>query len=222
MWVIHRNRLRSRLYAHFDNAMSAVFEGRPTPILTPKSAIRELMKQNPFSFNKTIYQDEPDLVYQFGKVHPVLPIAYKQIGYILSLPRIIKPMHTDLYCVTNNAVLINSKFYKYKLPSHLVHHKYYNFQPVYLDKCQDLPDDSKLCRNDSNSIEATDVPCLMNQSLCEVEVRDYFDMGEYKLARTGYLIATHFKCRQISLHRNVSVTVSANEVYFDHLTLRVH
>ena len=43
MWTMHGNRIRARLYADFDSAASTVFEGRPTPILTPISALRELM-----------------------------------------------------------------------------------------------------------------------------------------------------------------------------------
>ena len=68
--------MKARLYADFESAITAAFSGHPTPILLPLSAIRELMKNNAYLFNNTIYQTDLNLVNQYGYVHPVLPIRY--------------------------------------------------------------------------------------------------------------------------------------------------
>ena len=84
-----RNNMRARLYADFESAITAAFSGHLTPILLPPSAIQELMKNNAYLFNDTIYQTDLNFVYQYGYVHPVLPIRYTKIGYVLGLPRIL-------------------------------------------------------------------------------------------------------------------------------------
>ena len=50
-----RSNMNARLYADFESAISAAFSRHPTPILLPLSAIRELMKNNAYLFNNTIY-----------------------------------------------------------------------------------------------------------------------------------------------------------------------
>ena len=64
LWLIHRTRIRLRLYSDFDSAVTAGFEGRPTSILTLLSAINQLINKNSFWFNNTIYQVNPHLIYQ--------------------------------------------------------------------------------------------------------------------------------------------------------------
>ena len=39
LWLIHRTRIRLRLYSDFVSAVTAVFEKRPTPIFTLSFAI---------------------------------------------------------------------------------------------------------------------------------------------------------------------------------------
>ena len=102
-FLTRRSNMKARLYADFKSAITAAFSGHPTPILLPPSAIRELMKNNAYLFNNTIYQTDLNFVYHYGYVHPVLPIGYEQIGYVLGLPRILAPNQTTLlYQVKRN------------------------------------------------------------------------------------------------------------------------
>ena len=43
-FLIRRGNMKARLYANFESALTVAFNGHPTPILLPPSAIRELMK----------------------------------------------------------------------------------------------------------------------------------------------------------------------------------
>ena len=208
-WLIHRNRLKARLYSDFDSAVTTVFGGRPTPILLPKAALRELIKENPFWFNNTIYQTNLDYVYQYGAVHPILPILYKQIGYILSLPRILNPEHTGLYCVTSNAVIHGNKLYKYSLPENFI---FFNgsMQELLPSNCQNLPENVKLC---NKRLHVRELPCLENQSLCEVTIKDY-ERSIYVTTSDGYLIATKSTCSEKSVTEETPVPTPANGVIF--------
>ena len=117
LWLIHRTRLRLRLYSDFDSAITAVFEGRPTPILTPFSAINKLINENSYCFNDTIYQVNFHLIYQYGSVHPVLPLRYGAFGYVLSLQRILGPDQTILYPIISNGIINLTKFIDSNFPS---------------------------------------------------------------------------------------------------------
>ena len=75
-FLTRRCNMKARLYADFESAITAAFSKHPTPLLLPTSAIRELMKNNAYLFNNTIYQTDLNFVYQYGYVHPVLPIRY--------------------------------------------------------------------------------------------------------------------------------------------------
>ena len=101
--------MKAWLYADFESAITAAYSGHPTPILLPPSDIRELMKNNAYLFNNTIYQTDLNFVYQYGYAHPVLPIRYGKIGYVLGLPRILAPNQTPLYCIKSNAIVHGNK-----------------------------------------------------------------------------------------------------------------
>ena len=98
-FLTRRSNMKARRYAEFESASTASFSGHPTLILLPPSAKREQMKNNAYLFNNTIYQTDLNFVYQYGYVHPVLPIRYGKIGYVLGLPGILAPNQTSLYCI---------------------------------------------------------------------------------------------------------------------------
>ena len=209
LWLIHRTRIRLRLYSDFDSAVTAVFEGHPTPILTPLSAINQLISENNFWFNNTIYLTNPHLIYQYGSVHPVLPLRYGVIGYVLSLPRIIVPHQTTLYQITSNGIINLDKIYRYKLPRYAV--KIDNkFKEIDIFKCQGLRSDIRLC---SKSIHIVENSCLQNQSNCEFELKDY---KETQLAITiyGYLLATKALCSENSVSTKHPKVIPINGVLF--------
>ena len=136
-FLTRRNNMKARLYADFESAITAAFSGHYTPILLPPSAIRELMKNNAYLFNNTIYQTDLNFVYQYEYIHPVLPILYGKIGYVLRLPRILAPNQTPLYCIKSNAVVQGNKLYKYTLPPFAVY-KNSSLQSVSLLNCHNF------------------------------------------------------------------------------------
>ena len=168
-YLTRRTRIKSRLYADFESAITAVFTGHPTPILLPPSAIRELMKNNEFWFKNTIYETDLNFVYQYGYVHPVLPIRFGKIGYVLGLPRILRADQTRLYCIKSNAIINGNKLYKYDLPLYAINVDD-KLKQVSLQNCHNLYINHHLC---SQRLDISDNLCLQNQSQCKVDVKTY-------------------------------------------------
>ena len=177
--------MKATLYPDFESAITAAFSGHPTPILLPPSAIRELMKNNAYLFNNTIYQTDLNFVYQYGYVHPVLPIRYGKIEYALGLPRILAPNQTPLYCIKSNAILHGNKLYKYTLPPYAVY-KDSSLQSVSLLNFHNLIFDYHLC---SLRLDISEHPCLENQSKCEVEIKSY-NTTQLRITEFGLLMST--------------------------------
>ena len=75
--------MKARFYADFKSAYTALFNKLYMPILLPPLALRELINNNAYLFNNTIYQTNLNSVGQYKYVHPVLLIRYGKIGYVL-------------------------------------------------------------------------------------------------------------------------------------------
>ena len=67
-----------------------------------------------------MYIEHEYLVYHYGFIFPVLLMHSEALGFILRLPRIIKPLLTSLYLLTATGILINSKVVQYILPKHSI------------------------------------------------------------------------------------------------------
>ena len=74
--LTQRSNVKATLFADFESVFTAAFSGHSTLILLPPSAIRELIKNNVYLFDNTIYQTDLNFVYQYGYVHLVLRIRY--------------------------------------------------------------------------------------------------------------------------------------------------
>ena len=209
LWLIYRTRIRLRLFSDFDSAVTAVFEGRPTPILTPISAIDSLIQKNEFWINNTIFQRNPYLIYQYGSVHPVLPIRYGVIGYVLSLSRILGPDRTTLYQITSNGIVNNEKVYRYKLPQYVVKQNK-SFKELNIMKCQGLGSNVRLC---SKSVHVIENSCLDNQSFCDFEIKDY-SKTELVMKANGYLLATKASCSENTVGANNPKSIPVNGVFY--------
>ena len=209
LWLIHRTRLRLRLYSDFDSAVTAVFEGRPTPILSPISAINKLIQENGFWFNNTIFQQNPYLIYQYGSVHAVLPIRYGVIGYVLSLPRILGPDQTTLYQIISNGIINNDKIYRYRLPQYVIKING-SFEEIDIFKCQGLGSDVRLC---ARSTHVTENNCLKNQSKCTFVIKDY-TKAVLSITTNGYLLATKASCSEDSVGAHSPKIIPVSRVFF--------
>ena len=73
--LTRRGNMKAQFYADLKSEMNAACSKHFTPIILWPSAIRELMKNNAYLFNNTLYQTDLNFVYQYGYVHPVLPIC---------------------------------------------------------------------------------------------------------------------------------------------------
>ena len=108
-FALQRDRMMNKLYVDLVGSIVAIFNHHPTPLLLPMRTIKELIKQNIEFFANTIYIDHEYLVYHYGFIFPVLPMNSEALGYILRLPRIMKPSLTSLYSLSSTGILINNK-----------------------------------------------------------------------------------------------------------------
>ena len=208
-YLTRRTRMKARLYADFECAITAVFSGHPTPILLPPSAIKELMKNNEYWFKNTIYQTDFNFIYQYGYVHPVIPIRYGKIGYVLGLPRILKAEQTPLYCIRANAVIHKNKIYKYNLPPYAINVNQ-SLKALAIWKCQQLIFNEHLCSENS---DVSDIPCLQNQSTCDVQIKTYNET-QVRVTQFGLLIATKANCSKHTIGHKISIAKTENGAYF--------
>ena len=88
---MQRDRMMNKLYIDLVGSIFSIFNHHPTPLLLPIRTIKELMKQNNNFFDNTIYLEHEYLMYNYGFIFLVLPMQPEALGYILRLPRIIKP-----------------------------------------------------------------------------------------------------------------------------------
>ena len=79
------------------------------------------MKNNEYLLKNTIYETDLNFVYQYGYVHPVLPIRFEKIGYVLGLPRILRADQTRLYFIKSNAIINGNKLYKNDLLLYVIY-----------------------------------------------------------------------------------------------------
>ena len=99
-YAMQRNRIMSKLYVDLVGSIVSIFNYHPRPLLLPTCTIKELIKQNKEFFENTIYLEHEYLIYNYGFIFFVLPMHPEALGYILRLPRILKPSFTLLYQLT--------------------------------------------------------------------------------------------------------------------------
>src|SRR5579871_3393236 len=103
--------------------MASVFSHKPSPVLLPLRSIVKLMHMNQLFFNNTIYELDPQLVYQYGTVFPVFPLKAQMIAFVLRLPRILQPSLSTLYCTRNVGIQTGIKQIRYRLPPYMIEYE---------------------------------------------------------------------------------------------------
>ena len=119
-YAMQRDRIMNKLYIDLVGSIVSIFNHHPTLLLLPARNIKELIKQNKELFKNTIYLEHEYLIYHYGLIFPMLPIYPKALGYILRLPRILKPTFTSLYQLTLTGILIKNNVVQYNLPKRAV------------------------------------------------------------------------------------------------------
>ena len=94
----------NKLYVDLVGSMVSIFNHHPTPLLLPARTIKKLIKKNKEFFENTIYVEHEYLIYHYVFIFPVLPMHPEAIGYILRLPRILKPSFNSLYQLTSTEI----------------------------------------------------------------------------------------------------------------------
>ena len=119
-YAMERDRMMNKLYVDLVSSIVSIFNHHPTPLLLPTRTINKLIKQNKEFFENTIYLEHEYLMYHNGFIFPVMPIHPEALGYILRLPRILKPSFTSLYQLISTGILIKNNVLQYNLPKHAV------------------------------------------------------------------------------------------------------
>ena len=191
MWK--RDRLMQKFYTDRSSAVSAVFEGKPTPILIPRDTLNVLVEKNSGWFEGTIYQQNMDMIYLMGAIIPVMPLSDIAVAYTLRLPRLMQPSLTTMYCVRNLGVIYQQALIQFSLSEKLALIDE-NFKAVDVNVCYSSNELSYVC---SENLHMNKVPCLKNLSSCEYKVR-VFSRTTWVSSTYGYLLNTNSSCQIIS------------------------
>ena len=150
----------NKLYVDLVGSIVSIFNHHPTPLLLPTRTIKELIKQNKEFFENTIYLEHEYLIYHYGFIFPVFPMHPEALGYILRLPRILKPSFTSLYQLTSTGILIKNNVVQYNLPKHTV---FINgtLKEIVLASCTAWSMDNYLC---SAKLHTQDISCINDSS----------------------------------------------------------
>ena len=186
--LLNAVKIKARLYTDLSAAVSSVFSNRAGPIILPEETILALMRPRREWFINTVYWDEPNLVYQFGGVTPVHPLKADAIGYILHLPKILKPSRTALFCMSNLGVPKDKVLVRLKLPTHAVLRDG-QLKEIDLNGCSATTSVSYLCMAALNLKDG----CLTNASACSPLVRQ-LSRTEWMMTSFGYLLVSQEDC----------------------------
>ena len=119
-FAIQLDSMMNKLCVDLVSSIVAILIHHLTPMLLPICTIKELINQNKEFFDNTIYIEHEYLIYHYGLIFLVLPMHLEGLGYILRLPRKLKPSFTSLYLLTSNGILMKNNVVQYNLPKHAV------------------------------------------------------------------------------------------------------
>ena len=207
-YAMQRDRMMNKLYVDLVGSIVAIFNHHPTPLLLPMRTIKELIKQNFEFFANTIYIDHEYLVYHYGFIFPVLPMNPEALGYILRLPRIMKPSLTSLYSLSSTGILINNKIVQYNLPKHAVVIDN-TLKEIVVSSCTAWGMDNYLC---SAKLHTRDIHCISNSSNCQFKSKIFNEIF-YNYNRLGYSIVSNITCK-VSSAGIISKINSENGFYY--------
>ena len=189
-FAMQRDRMMNKLYVDLVGSIVSIFNHHPTPLLLPMRTIKELIKQNIEFFYNTIYIDHEYLVYHYGFIFPVLPMQPEALGYILRLPRIMKPSLTSLYLLTSTGVLHNNNVVQYDLPKHAVIINNI-LKEIVVSSCTAWGMDNYLC---SAKLHTRDIHCITNSTNCLFKTKIFKEIF-YNYNRLGYSIISNITCK---------------------------
>jgi hypothetical protein len=152
-----------RLYiqGHLDAIMETATTGRLTPRVLGVQQLRQILKGNPATAGRLV-EREPSLVYQFGRVFPVMvDFETASYGYILEIPN---PEDRDIwpkYKIINAGFhpLPDDAAYYAPLPSYGVVSRSNDFLTLETDLCVDKPGLS-YCETGAVTAHAVGSSCL--------------------------------------------------------------
>ena len=130
------------------------------------------------------------------------------LGYILRLPRILKPSITSLYQLTSTGILIKNNIVQYSLPKHAVVIDGI-LKEIVVSSCTTRGIDNYLC---SAKLHTWDIHCINYSYYC-LFISKVFNAIFYNYNRLGYLIISNITC-EISSAGIISKIISANGLYY--------
>ena len=183
-FAMQPDRMMNKLYVDLIGSIVSIFNHHLTPLLLPTRTIKKLIKQNKeFFFENTIYLEHEYLVYLYGFIFPELPMHPEALGYILRLPRILKPSITSLYQLTSTGILIKNNIVQYTLPKHAVVIDEI-LKEIVVSSCTAWGMDNYLC---SAKLHTRDIHCINDSSSCLFKSK-IFNEIYYNYNRLGYSI----------------------------------
>ena len=130
------------------------------------------------------------------------------LGYILCLPRILKPSLTSLYQLTSTGILIKNNVVQYNLPKHAVF-IHNTLKEIVVTRCTAWSMDNNLW---SAKLHTRDISCI-NDSSYSLFKSKIFNEIFYNYNRLGYSIISNVTCK-ISSAGVISKINSAIGLYY--------
>ena len=189
LYLNSRSRLVARLYNDISSAVLAIFSHKLSPPLLSIKSIRSLMNRNMDFFRDTVYQDNPFLLYRFASVYPVLPLANRALGYVLRVPRIMRPSVTVLYRILNLGRSLEIGLARAKLPEFAINRNGSIFE-IDPRSCDMLDPATRVCQQE---VPSTRVECVVNLTSCTWEFKRESAV-ELIIGAFGYLVANRGPC----------------------------
>ena len=110
------------------------------------------------------------------------------LGYILCLPRILKPSITSLYKLTSTGILIKNNIVQYNLPKHAVVINRI-LKEIRVSSCTAWEMDNYLC---SAKLHTRDIHCINDSSYCLFQLNN------------GNKIYSNYNCLGYSIISNIT------------------
>ena len=205
---MQRDSMMNKLYVDLVVSIVAIFNHHPTPLLLTIRTIKELIKLNTEFFDITIYVEHEYLIFNYGFIFPVLTMHPDALGYILRLPRIIKPSFNSLHLLTSTGILIKSNVVQYNLPKHAVGINS-TLKEIVVFSCTATGMDNYLC---SAKLHTRDIYFINDSSNCLFKSK-IFNKIFYNYNRLGYSFISNFTCK-ISSAGIISKINNANGFYY--------
>ncbi len=176
----------------FNLAYMSIFQRRVTPFLANLFVLKSLIKQHYTWFSDTIYQNSPELIYQFGEIATEATPLPNGILYILVLPHILLN-DMPVFCTFPYFRKVNGEWWSGQDVGRSLIKIREKFIPLDILGCKGSEAQGYLCHLDvlTNKNYST---CWFDDTFCKISVGTYLTEHVVELLH-GYHVPNELNCK---------------------------